>query len=86
MRSEKELWELVLSRQEWFNWGLCQWVSDLRNSRFINEKERLLLENKMKSFLPATPRMNGYVWVIGDMQPRIDWINERIKQIENETI
>lgn len=85
MRREKELWQLVLSRQDLFWSGLCNWVYKLLEKRIINENEFVLLKNVMTCKLPERFG-SAYSWIPCDIQPRINWINERIKQLENETI
>lgn len=86
MRSEKELWELVLNRTGWFQFGLCRWVYNLMYYDAITYEERLLLKSVLYKHLPKPKFPSVYCWTINDIQPRINWINERIKQIENETI
>jgi hypothetical protein len=85
MRTEKELWELVLSRQDLFWVGLCTWINVLANSGVINVKEWKFLHKTLRFNLPEKCE-NGWCWKPSKIQPRIDWINERIKQLENETI
>jgi hypothetical protein len=86
MRTEKELWQLVLSRQDLFQFGLCRWVYSLRYNDVITYDEHLLLKSILYKHLPEPKFPIVYCWEICKIQPRIDWINERIKQIENETI
>jgi hypothetical protein len=85
MRTEKELWELVLSRQDLFWSGLCGWVIHIKGESLINENEYLLLNNVLLNDLPKRKNpYHAYCWEICKIQPRIDWINERIKQLEEQ--
>jgi hypothetical protein len=85
MRTEKELWELVLKYQNLYRFGLCRWVTDLHATDAITYAELEFLRGKIKSYMPQ-PTYSGYCWQPFNIEPRINWINERIKQIENETI
>jgi hypothetical protein len=84
MRSEKELWELVLSRQDLFKTGLCFWISTLRFEDLISPDEQDLLIFKLEESNPILQVDDVYLWKKWQIQPRIDWINERIKQIDDE--
>lgn len=80
MRTEKELWEVVLSRTDLFDRCLCFWLVDMWYYGLISENEleflNILLEIEMKK------AQKGYfIGPKGEIQPRIDWINERIKQL-----
>jgi hypothetical protein len=85
MRTEKELWQLVLSRQDLFEKSLCIWLACMVGNIIINYKEFMFLKKKLVENRPRNSR-GAYFWTEDELQPRIDWINERIKQIENETI
>jgi hypothetical protein len=85
MRTEKELWELVLSRQDLFRTGLCLWIRFLEIDDLISAEEEDYLILKLKEKNPYLKRVNAYLWEDGKIKPRIDWINKRIKQIENES-
>lgn len=79
MRTEKELWELVLSRQDLFTGGLCTWIGDMRILGLITEEEWDLISNSVYA-----KRIGKKIYWIGpefEIQPRIDWINERIKEL-----
>ena len=84
MRTEKELWQLVLSRQNLFKLGLCLWVNEVYFKGEILKSEFDYLRMVLDNNLPVKDSW-GWCWELGKIQPRIDWINERIKQIENET-
>ena len=81
MRTEKELWEVVLSHQELFGLGLCGWVSFLKEDRHISFEEYKFLGKVLDRHLPE--RKDGWMWcwTRGEIQPRIDWIKKRIETL-----
>jgi hypothetical protein len=89
MRTEKELFKLMLERQDQFAKGLCLWVSLLNYSRIITFEECCLLEEyihnnrpSMFSSLSAFKNRRGYYyWNKGDITPRIKWINKQIEKL-----
>ena len=83
MRSEKELWELVLTEQDIFDYGLCHWVRYMYWKQLISLEERKLLLSSLEENLPEK-REDEYCWKPCEIQPRIDWIKNRIKQLEHD--
>lgn len=85
MRTEKELWEVVLSRPDLFKRGLCGWIFKLWFIKLItsNEEERLISALR-RSYRYSKDTWNQGYWIgpEGKIQPRIDWINKRIKQLD----
>lgn len=82
-RSEKELWEAVLIRESFFSIGLCDWTWTLALEYYFNPEEYSILRVSMKKNLPIA-KVKGFCWTKGLIEPRIEWIKERIKQLENE--
>lgn len=81
MRTEKELWEIVLSHRELFGLGLFGWVMFVREDKHISWAECKFLEKVLDRHLPD--RKDGWMWcwTRGEIQPRIDWIKKRIKEL-----
>lgn len=80
MRTEKELWEVVLSRPDLFDRCLCFWLVDVKFYGLISDDELELLE----SLLDDEMRKAGKGYFIGpkgQIQARIDWIKNRIEQL-----
>lgn len=79
MRTEKELWEVVLSRPDLFAGGLCTWIGYVRYMGLITEDEWDLISDVLYT---ARNGKNLY-WIgpIYQIQPRIDWINNRIETL-----
>lgn len=75
MRTEKELWQIVLDHPELFMTGLCDWVKSLYLVSNFNREEYYTLYNKANSSI-------GY-WIgpKGQIQPRIDWIKKRMEEL-----
>jgi hypothetical protein len=79
MRTTKELLELMLTRQDLFEIGLCGWVENMRNAGLITDAERLELKGLIREREPNDSK-GGYYWETKILKPRIDWIKERIKE------
>lgn len=80
MRTEKELWELVLSRPDLFDKCLCFWIIELKYADAISIGEFMVLDDILLSEMNRIGR--GYF--IGppyDIKPRIDWIKKRIESL-----
>jgi hypothetical protein len=83
MRTTKELLELMLTYSDLFSYGLCcasrkLWFDDL-----ITDEEITLLRDYLNDYKQAN-NLSMYWWPEGQIQPRIDWINEQIKLLSNE--
>lgn len=85
MRTEKELWELVLSRTDLFETGLCGWANELWAKDLVTDEEFLLLKSELKDNLPEKKYglLEMFCWPPFKIAPRIEWIKNRIKQLEN---
>jgi hypothetical protein len=83
MRTEKELWELVLSGQDFFEDGVCTWIELMCDLDIITYDEFAFLKNSLYENKPKD-KCRAYFWQSGELQSRIDWINERIKQLEEQ--
>jgi len=79
MRTEKELLELMLQYQVYFQTGMCNWVERFYAFDLIDESEYKLLYNYIQNHEPEETNDILYWWPVGELQPRIDWINEQIK-------
>lgn len=79
MRTEKELWEVVLSRPDLFEWGLCIWIGLCFDNDVISGREFIFLD----SILDKLRTNSESYWIApkGQIQPRIDWIKNRIETL-----
>lgn len=85
MRTEKELWELVLKYPDYIELGVCCCVRHLFfNMNEMEHEEYVILRKSLEINLPPKRHGSLYCWETFQLQPRIDWINERIKQLEDE--
>lgn len=85
MRTIKELLELMLENQQYFKSGLYDWALDLYFEDIITPFERRRLtdyicSNKPTFFESPFYYIFGcYYWKIGDIKPRLKWIEKHIK-------
>jgi hypothetical protein len=78
MRTEKELFELMLTRQDLFKSGICLWSYDLWQKDLITFYEYVLLDNYLKL---NSLKKDGYWWRVGKIEPRIEWIKQQIEKL-----
>ena len=88
-RTIKELLQIMLDNQEYFEITLCFWVDKLyilSNLLSLLEVIRLrqyILLNRPSTFSSIQSfinRNNFYYWNRGDIKPRIKWLKEHIKK------
>lgn len=86
MRSEKELWQVVLSRPDLFRTGLCAWVVEAKLKGVMDEFEYYKLREAIQYYRQLMKKRTvskaeeALFWIgrPGDLQARIDWINDKI--------
>jgi hypothetical protein len=81
MRTRKELLLVMLDHIKWIGTyakGLCSLNNRLFESKIISLKEREIIEDYLSTRLPL-PMRNGYCWQAGEIKPRIEFLNELIK-------
>ena len=78
MRTEKELFELMLTRQDLFRSGICCWSCMLHNERLITYYEYFLLRNYLNL---NSLKDEGYWWEFGKIEQRIEWIKQQIEKL-----
>jgi hypothetical protein len=78
MRTEKELFELMLTRQDLFKYGMCDWVDRIYVNDCITVKECDLMHNYFKS-----NKLNERIfwWASREIEPRIEWIKQQIEKL-----
>ena len=79
MRTEKELFELMLTRQDLFIAGLCNWIKNMYFKRLITIEEYGLIRNYIKKNEPLCGY--NYWWKKGEIKPRIEWIKQQIEKL-----
>lgn len=80
MRTEKELWEVVLDHPELFYKSLCFWLIKLDLENIITVQEYEFLDK----ILDDESDRIGIGYFIGkkhEIQPRIDWIKKRMEEL-----
>ena len=78
MRTEKELFELMLTHQDLFKTGICNWSCNLCLERLITDDEYDLLDNYLDL---NRLEDEGYWWIRGQIEPRIEWIKDQIEKL-----
>lgn len=78
MRTEKELFELMLTRQGLFKTGICSWSFSLYIETLITLNEYDLLRNYLEL---NSLKDGGYWWGIEKIEPRIEWIKQQIEKL-----
>lgn len=80
MRTEKELWQVVLNHQEYFKTGLCGWINNMRMFGILTDEESDLINYRIITDKRNIP-FRFWLGEMFEIQPRIDWINNRIKEL-----
>ena len=89
MRTIKELLQIVLDNKDYFESGLCSWVSDVYwSTKLFNKDEFFKLkiyirENRPSMFSSINTfihRNSSFYWNPTDINPRIKWLKKHIKQ------
>jgi hypothetical protein len=78
MRTEKELFELMLTRQDLFKTGICSWSFSLYIEGLITLNEYDLLRNYLEL---NSLKDGGYWWEPYEIEPRIEWIKQQIEKL-----
>lgn len=78
----------MLAHPELFSTGMCNWSVELYCARFITNQEEVYLGNYIKDNRPSrlsswnafTNSLEAYYWNIGDIKPRVKWIEKQISK------
>jgi hypothetical protein len=89
MRTEKELFKLMLERQDKFSTTLCALNGSMYHDNIITLDECLMLHLYIKNNRPSMfsslsafrNRNNIFYWDFWDIEPRIKWINKQIEKL-----
>jgi hypothetical protein len=83
MRTNKELLELMLENQQYFEDGLCGWIFTIRLWDRITTEEYYELKKYLSQNKPITFHriFSAFWWKRGDIKPRIKWIKRHIKKL-----
>jgi hypothetical protein len=87
MRTNKELFELLLEYPTYFTYGICGWILSLYNYGIITEEERNEITSYVEIKRPKSYSfgiVNPYSWIPGEIKPRVVWVNNQIKILSNE--
>lgn len=88
MRSIKELLQVMLDNQQYFQTGLCKWATSIWSAKLIDHEEMRVLDryidsNKPKKFSSLSAFIasgSSYYWIKGHLKPRVKWIKKHIKK------
>jgi len=79
------LLELILQKKSLFGSGLCCQVQRLYIRKLVSYSQWELFEAEIRNHAPiAKPNSGGYCWKRGSWKVRENWINKRIKCLQNE--
>lgn len=86
MRTEIELWRIVLNRQDCFLGSLCSWIAYTSLQENFLKEEVLILNKSIREGAKKLGKCNTWYWIgeWGNIELRINWIEKRIKEIEND--
>jgi hypothetical protein len=87
MRTIKELLQLMLDNQQYFQAGLCYWSNNLYANGLINMREWVLLKKYIKVNRPSAfssinalmHRNSAYFWEPENIKYRVQWLEKHIK-------
>lgn len=83
MRTTKELLKLILENQDLFVTGICQWIVSMCENKIITLKESVHMVNYVLLNSPVPKKWEQYhFWPEGQIEPRIAWINDQIKRLD----
>ena len=84
-RDIKALLQIMLDNQKVFQSGLCSWASGLplsyeewRNLKKYIKENRPSMFSSTDAFLHCT---DCHYWKVGDINPRLKWINQHIQKL-----
>jgi hypothetical protein len=86
MRTEIELWTIVLKRKDCFLGSLCSWLAYTSLEEKFSKEEVLLCNKAIRNSSKKSTNCTTWYWIgdYGDIELRIKWIKERINEIEND--
>jgi hypothetical protein len=85
MRKEKELLQLMLEHKNKFGKGLCQWILEMYSMSIFSTEEYQKMDRYICFYRPQRiieHDIDVYSWDPGLIEPRIAWIKEQIKRLE----
>lgn len=89
MKSNKEIFEIMLSNKHLLDTGLCHLAFMMRVNSHIDYSEELkvreyILKNRPSMFSSKAAfksRKSCYYWEVGLIEPRVQWMNKHIKKL-----
>ena len=79
MRTIKELLCVVRENKKVFRLGLCHWVGVLFMVKVITESEYKCVMRYLEDNLPKMKYKRAYCWKMGNIKPRLKWLDEHIE-------
>jgi hypothetical protein len=79
MRTIKELLQLILEHQGYFETCLCKWIEELYIENIIEFEEWNSLNKYIMKQRPITKPVWDVWWPKRELQPRINWINQQLE-------
>ena len=77
-RDKKELGEVFLSNQDYFQTGLCDWAENLWADDLISLDELDWFREFLNNQYPKEDFSETYIWKPEVIEPRIEWIKKKL--------
>ena len=84
MRSEKELFELMLEHKDFFSTGICDWIFELWITDLITLEEYSLITYYLDTYQVLNLSDCLYWFPKGEIEPRIEWIKQQIEKLSKD--
>ena len=86
MRTDTELLTLLRDRTPallGIDGGLCRVIGRLYDNREIDDNSVKRIHRIVRKYAPRCLKHSAYRWKMGNVKPRINWINKMLARLEN---
>jgi hypothetical protein len=98
MRTIKELLQLMLDHQEYFDTGLCLWTTRMYQNGLFTSEERNCVRDYIRNnrptdkwtydalFYQKKPERSTYYWTVFEIGPRKRWLKRHIRKNSSSSV